>query len=119
VNDPQNPRKIFPKTISVDIFDQYRQPTSHIKALKAVRYENGSKVILQDSVRIWNVKNETMEGEEFVWDESNDKISSDGFVKVTTPSETIMGYGLDSNLDFTHWHLRLVTGHVQSSSMTK
>jgi hypothetical protein len=64
-----------------------------------------------------NYKNEKLETEELFWNERDGRIYSKKFVKVTTPSEIILGYGFSSNMEFTEWEIDSVSGIFQSGTL--
>ena len=112
-----NPTRVFPKGVWVDFFDKSKSPTSHLTA-KYAEYSEKEKVItLRDSIVVTNYKNEKLETEELFWNERDGRIFSKKFVKVTTPTEIIHGYGFSSNMEFTEWEIDSVSGVFQSSSL--
>ena len=115
--EKHNPRQVFPDGIDADIFDNNHQQTSKLRAKYAEQFTKKQKVYLKDQVHVWNTKNEHLEADELVWDESQEMIYSDKFVKITTPSQIIKGYNLVSNLDFTEWSINNVTGIVESKNI--
>jgi LPS export ABC transporter protein LptC len=115
--DPEKPKQSFPSGILVDFFDKNKQQVSKLTSKKAERDENNGEVHLQDSVVVWNNKQEKMETDELFWNEPAQRIYSDKFVKITTPTEIIHGKGFEANSDFSHWTLKEVTGTVQSKTL--
>jgi LPS export ABC transporter protein LptC len=115
--DPEKPKQTFPKGIWVDFFDKQKQQVSKLTSKTAERDENNGEVHLRDSVVVWNNKQEKMETEELFWNEPQQRIYSDKFVKITTPTEIIHGKGFEANSDFSHWTLKEVTGTVQSKTL--
>lgn len=115
--DKENPTRVFPNGVWVDFFDVSKSPTSHLIA-KYAEYSDKLKIItLRDSVVVNNYKNEKLETEELYWSERDGKIYSKKFVRVTTPSEVIHGYGFTSNMEFTEWEIDSVSGVFQSGSL--
>jgi LPS export ABC transporter protein LptC len=112
--DPQKPRRVFPQGVGVEFFGPDRRPSSHLTAHYAVRYDNENRVELRDSVVVWNNLGEKLETQQMVWDDKTERLTADGFVKISRPGEIIMGYGLVSNLDFSRWHLSKVSGTVKT-----
>jgi shikimate kinase len=63
-----------------------------------------------DGVVIINYKQEKMESEDMIWNESLSKISIEGKIKVTTPTDIIQGYGLESDDKFSNYKMSKITG---------
>jgi len=114
--DPRNPRREFPKGIHVDFFDPQQQPSSQLTARYAEQSEQTQKIILRDSVVIWNRRNQQLKTEELICDEREQKIYTHRLVTITTPTYIIYGTGFHSNLDFSDWYLDTVRGTVQTNS---
>ncbi len=115
--DPRNPKQVFTEGIEANFFDENQKQTSKLQSKYAEQYTKNRKVFLKDSVHVWNNKKEHLEAEELIWDESQKKIYSDKFVKITTPTQIISGYHLVSNLEFTEWELDSVSGIIESKNM--
>lgn len=111
--DRTNPRKEFPEGVKVDFYDSGHRPQSRLSAKYAEDIERKNKVILRDSVVIWNTAGEKLEAEELIWEEDKEKIHSDKYVKVSTPDEIVYGTGFESNVDFTRWKIKKVKGRVK------
>lgn len=113
----ENPTRVFPSGVWVDFFDDTKSPTSHLIAKYAEYSEKDKIITLRDSIVVNNYKNEKLETEELFWSERDGRIFSKKFVRVTTPSEIIHGYGFSSNMEFTEWEIDSVSGVFQSSSL--
>jgi LPS export ABC transporter protein LptC len=116
--DKQKPKNIFPEGVDADFFDEHQIQTSKLKAKYAEQFMKEHKVFLRDSVCIWNNKNELLETDELIWDEVSKQISSSKFVRITTPTQIIEGYGFKSNLDFSVWEIYEVSGLIESKNLT-
>ncbi len=115
--NPEKPLRVFPKGLLVDFFNKDKEQVSKLSSKYAERDENSGLVQLRDSVVVWNKKDERLESDELWWNEPQQRIYSDKFVKITTPTEIIHGKGFESNGDFTHWTIKEVTGVVQSKTL--
>jgi hypothetical protein len=51
-----------------------------------------------------------MESEDLIWNENLSKINIEGKVKVTTPTDIIQGYGLESDDKFSNYKMSKITG---------
>lgn len=117
VMNPEKPLRIFPVGLLVDFYNKNKEQTSKLTSKYAERDETSGLVQLRDSVVVWNKKDERLETDELWWNEPQQRIYSDKFVKITTPTEIIHGKGFESNGDFTHWTIKEVTGVVQAKTL--
>ena len=115
--EKNNPKQVFPKGIVADIFNNQHQQTSKLRSQYAEQFTKKKKVYLKKKVHVWNTKNEHLEAEKLIWDESQEMIYSDTFVKITTPTQIITGHRLKANLDFTEWSIDDVVGIVESKDI--
>ena len=115
--DKKNPKQIFPDGVEVDFYNDHHIQTSRLVAKYAEQFQKEHIVYLKDSVRIWNSKKELLETNQLTWDEPSEQIYSNKFVKITTPSQIITGFGFKSNLDFTNWEIYEVKGMVESKNV--
>jgi len=106
--DRNNPIDEFPIGIHVKFYDDYQRVSSYLDAKYALRMEKQKKIIVRDSVVFYNNQNDKLETNELIWDESKEHISSEKFVMITRPTQgdTIMGYGIDANEDFTRFEIK-------------
>ena len=65
-----------------------------------------------NDVEVVNEKGEKLNTEKLIWDERKELLSSDQFVKITTPEEIIMGKGFEANQDFSRYKIFNVTGRI-------
>ena len=105
----ENPYLEFPKGLHLYFYDEQMNVESELQAKYAIRYENIQQTIFRDSVHIENVKNETMDSEELIWDEKNERIYSNKLVKVVTPEERITGTGFTAAQDFSSYKFTNIT----------
>lgn len=50
-----------------------------------------------------------------IWDQQNDRISSEDFLIIVTPEDSISGYGLDGNTQLTEYEFRKISGKTTFS----
>ena len=117
--DEKEPKRIFPDGVEVEFYGRDKQISSHLTALYAEYSEKKRFIVLQDSVVIHNSQGEQLETEELFWDERKNEIYSDKFVKVTTPTEVMQGYGFRSDIEFKNWEIDSLSGIFESSSLLK
>ncbi len=115
--DKKEPKRVFTKGLNVDIFNEDKKIVSRLSAKYAIQNVKENKVILQDSVEVVTLQNEKLQTEELIWDEKEDKVYTEKYVKMSTATEIIYGYGFNSNLDFTKWKVKDVTGTIDASDV--
>ena len=59
-----------------------------------------------------NEKGEQLNTEHLVWDEKQEKLLSDEFVKITTKDEIIFGNGFEANQDFSKYRIFKIKGTI-------
>ena len=107
----------FPKNIHVDFFDIRDSIDSKLDAKYARYKESQSKVFLKDSVRVINVKGDTLYCDELYWDRSHTgaEFYTDKPVRIRTRTETINGIGMEARQDFKEWYIIHPTGIIKVS----
>jgi len=50
-----------------------------------------------------------------VWDQQKDRISSNDFLIIVTPEDSISGYGLDGNTQLTEYEFKKISGKTTFS----
>ena len=108
--DKIEPRQEFPDGIKVDFYNERLNSVSKLTAKHAIRYDRKKEIIMTDSVVWQSLKNEILESEELIWNESTKKVYSKRFVKVTTEEDIIYGYGFEAEEDFSKWKITAPQG---------
>ena len=105
----------FPKNIHVDFFDIRDSIDSKLDAKYARYKESQSKVFLKDSVKVINVKGDTLYCDELYWDRSHTgtEFYTDKKVRIRTRTEVIDGIGMEARQDFKEYHIIKVTGIIK------
>lgn len=109
----REPFTILPDGVLVTFFNQQGKPETTLKANYGIHYPARKRMEVKYNVEVVNKDGEKLNTEHLVWDETQQKIFSDAFVKITTAKEIIMGKGLESNQDFTNYQIKEVTGTIQ------
>jgi LPS export ABC transporter protein LptC len=104
---------VLNKGLFITFFDEEEKISSTLKAKFGVRFTLSKRMEARYSVVVVNKKGEKLETERLVWDEGNNRIYTDAFVKVTTEKVIISGTGFESNQDFTKWKIKNITGTIQ------
>lgn len=108
----------FPSTIHVNFFDAADSIESKLDAKYAKYRENQNIVFLKDSVRIVNVKGDTLYCNELYWDRTrtNMEFYTEKPVRIRTRTHIIDGIGMEARQDFKEWHIVQSTGFVKVPS---
>ena len=105
----------FPKNIHVDFFDAKDSIESKLDAKFARYIETQSKVFLKDSVRVTNIKGDTLYCNELYWDRSRTgtEFYTDKPVRIRTKTEVIDGIGMEARQDFKEYHIIHPAGNIK------
>ncbi len=105
----------FPKTLHVDFFDDSDKLESKLDAHYAKYKDQESKVFLKDSVRVINIKGDTLYCDELYWDRNRigTEFYTDKPVRIRTKTHIINGIGMDAKQDFSEWHIVQSTGFIK------
>lgn len=115
--DKKNPHLEFIEGMKVVFLNERLDTSGYLTANYGIRYEKKQETIIRDQV-VWQSydKNRTLETEELWWDEKKEKVFSEKFTKVHTPTETIFSEGFEANQDFTNLKFKKITGTIQVSN---
>ncbi len=89
--------------LRMEFYDSLLHVQSTVTARYARWYEGKGNVLLRDHVRVRNNKGEELQTEELVWNEAARKFYTEKPVRIQTPTQTLIGTGLEANQNFT-WH---------------
>ena len=109
----KEPLTILPKGVLVIFYDRNAKESTTLKGNYAIRYEKSQRMEIKYNVEVINEKGEKLNTERLVWDEQKKKISSNAFVKITTPKEIITGNGLEANQDFTKYEIKNIIATIR------
>lgn len=110
VYEGKNPYTELPKGMKIIFYDSLKREETKLTARYGLRRENEQTMEARYNVVVTNIKDEKLETERLVWDEKTAQLSSDAFVKITTPKEIIFGEGFVSNETFTEYKILKVSG---------
>ena len=108
----------FPKTLHVDFYNDSAHIDSRLDALYGKYYESQSRVFLKDSVKVINIKGDTLYCDELWWDRSkkDHEFYTEKPVRIRTKTQIIFGIGMDARQDFKIWHILDPRGFVNVPS---
>lgn len=104
----------FPKSLHADFFNDSLVVESKLDALYGRYMETESKVYLRDSVRLFNIRGDTLYTDELYWDRNRvgREFYTDKPVRIRTKTHIINGVGFTSNQDFTDQEVRNITNSI-------
>ncbi len=102
----------LPKTLHIDFYDSIMHIESKLDAQFARYYENDNKVFLQDSIRVYNIKGDTLFCKELWWDQRLQKFFTEKAVRIHTPDMIMYGQGLSAPQNFKTFEIYKVTNSV-------
>lgn len=105
----------MPRGIDVDFFSPDGKTESYLNAEYAISYTNKKTIIVRRKVEVLNIKGDTLNTEELVWNQATGKISTDKFVIIKTRSQTIWGDGMTSDQTFNDWEINNVRGTINKN----
>jgi len=104
---------IFPNTLHVDFFDSTGKRESWLDARYGKYFESLNKVLLRDSVKVINIKGDTLTTSELWWDQNREKFYTDSVVRIITIDKYIRGgKGLEASQDLDRVLIKRPTGTV-------
>jgi LPS export ABC transporter protein LptC len=112
--DRSNPRDEFPEGIFVEFLGKSGNVYSWLTADRAIRYEKESEVVAQGNAKFYNRREEMITSTELVWNEGDQKLWTNKFVRITQPmkGDTSYGYGFEANEEFTQFEIKKKTSSI-------
>jgi len=101
-------RDVFTDGVHVEFLDEKQTTLSWLDARFLERKESEGFVYVRDHVVLYNAENDKLETSELIWDEVNEYIFTDKFVRITQPEkgDTSYGYGFETNKEFTEFTIK-------------
>jgi hypothetical protein len=104
--------KEFTDGIEVEFFDEYGNLSSRLTAKYAIQYDREAKVIVRDSVVWRSVDDQMLESSELIWDERLERVYTNKFSVITTPSDTIFTQYFEANQNFSEITMTSTDGAI-------
>ncbi len=103
----ERPHMELPEGFLMVFYDTLLQETSRISARYAIQYEEDQLIDARNDVVVENIENnEKLNTEQLIWDQKNEIIYTEKFVKITTEDEVLYGDGFESDDRFTSWVIK-------------
>lgn len=101
-NAVNNPKEVFPDGVKVTFLNANGKPGSWLTAQTAIRDPKQKKVYARGNVNFYNEENDKLQSHELIWDEKEEIIYTEKFVKITRPTQgdTLYGLGFVTDQEF-------------------
>ncbi len=103
----------FPKGLHLVVYNRNHKIDAQIKCNYAIFWKDKELWDLQNDVEAVNVKNEVINTEQLFWDSKAHTIYSDEFIKITTATDILTGYGFESDEEFQDYKIKRISGIVE------
>ena len=110
-NDKKNPPYwAFEKGVYLEKFDSLFHIDASIKADTAYYYEKKKLWELRSNVHIRSQRGDKFDTDLLFWDEKQERVYSDKFIRIEQEDKIITGYGFESNQQMTEYQIYNNTG---------
>lgn len=106
---------ILEDSVRVDFFDADQQHTSVLTAKRGKVNDATQDFVAYDNVVVTSDSGTTLRTDSLFWNNSTRKVYTQAFVDIVSPTEHIMGHGLESDQNLKNYKIFRVTG----SAVTK
>lgn len=93
------------KGIKAEVYNDSMHVESTLTANYARYYEKQGNFLIRDHIVVVNKKGDTLHTEELVWNQGIQRFFTEKFVKISTPTLTMYGDGLEANEDFSWYRI--------------
>ena len=109
----EEPYKEYPKGGHIMAYeDTTGVVTSQIKCKYAIFHDNKQLWDLRNDVEAVNDDGVVFNTEQLFWDQKNEEIYTEKFIKITTEDEIITGYGLTAKENLKEYRLKKMSGTI-------
>ncbi|MCC5933071.1 MAG: LPS export ABC transporter periplasmic protein LptC [Candidatus Cyclonatronum sp.] len=108
-----NRTDLFGPPVEITVFDSLGHVETHITANQASFLSRQYLFEFIGDVDVHTGEQRRLRTEQLTWDEIGSRFTSNGFVIITTPEDSITGYGLVGDQDLTQYRLNRVTGQFR------
>lgn len=112
----EDPRDEFSNGVKVITYNKGGGFESQIDADNATNFPKRKLMIARDSVVLKNYEGKMLQTEKLTWDDEAQRIYTDEFVKITTPTEVLYGDGLEAKPDFSEYEIKNIKGRIKVDS---
>ena len=112
----EEPYLELPQGLHVQFYDTLGNKTSNMSAKYAISYDDPEIIEAHNDVVVINEAGERLNTEQLIWDQKEETIYSDKFVKITTEDEVLYGEGFESDERFDRWKITSPRGTFQAET---
>ncbi|MCW3788389.1 LPS export ABC transporter periplasmic protein LptC [Plebeiibacterium sediminum] len=109
----EDPYKEFPLGGHIITYDSINVIRSEIKCKYAINYEKEKLWDLRNNVEAINKDGVIFNTEQLFWNETEKRIYTEKFIKITTEDNIITGYGLEATQDLDEYEIQNVTAILE------
>lgn len=109
-NEIESYTRFIGPTVFVTVFDSTGAVETEITSHEMIYHGSSSRFQFEGDVFVRTSENRTIRSEQLEWNEISKQISGPGFVIITSPSDSITGYGFVGDEDLIRYRLQRVTG---------
>lgn len=102
----------FPKKMHVDFYNEQGALESVVEANYAQYLETMGKVLLRDSVLVYNMKGDTLRCKYLWWLQQEERFYTEDSVFIRSPTQRINGTGMTAKADFSQYTIFNSSGPV-------
>ena len=103
---------ILDSNVRVDFYDEHEHHTSVLTAKRGKVNDVTHDFEAYENVVVVSDSGSTLKTEVLFWDNFRQKIHTDKFVDINSPTEHIQGVGLESDQNLKHYTIKRVTGQA-------
>jgi LPS export ABC transporter protein LptC len=98
--------------VAVRVYDD-GQPTATVESDRLIYFDEERRFVAEGRVVVQTETGKTLRSESLTWDEAERSLRTDGFVRITTPTERLQGYQLVADEGLETYTLARITGQVE------
>ena len=106
---------LLDSNIIVDFFDEFERHTSTLTARRGKVNDLTHDFEAHENVVVVSDSGTTLKTEDLFWDNFTQKIHTQAYVEITSPTEQIQGHGLESDQGLKHYTILKVTGQAKTN----
>lgn len=110
-----DPYTEYPQGLIVLFYNDSGAITTELSAEYAIQYPNKGLTEAQKNVVVINEKGEKLQTEKLLWKEQEKLIFTEEFVRITTETEQLTGYGLEADQTFSWYKIKKPAGIIDLS----
>jgi LPS export ABC transporter protein LptC len=102
----------FPEGMELVKYDENKQIISSISSNYAKRFLSENKWEAKNNVIATNANGDTLKTEHLIWDEKEERIYTEEFVKIIRTDQVITGIGFESDQTLANWRIKQPKGTI-------